>query len=152
DIAPKTISGFKFSFSCTEIEKKQDDNTQFDLVKLINIKEFELVKSKTKYANITLTKNQIMHIVRAISTIKVWFLKDRVAQIIINKYIAIKVHRSRENINSLPAYLVAVTKSVMNEFKEFKQHISSKEFSFSDTDIVDVKYSNRNLKPILNLI
>ncbi|MGL5084997.1 MAG: hypothetical protein ACRC68_04655, partial [Clostridium sp.] len=45
DIAPKTISGFKFSFSCTEIEKKQDDNTQFDLVKLINIKEFELVKS-----------------------------------------------------------------------------------------------------------
>lgn len=152
DIAPKTISDFKFSFACNEIKKNQTDNTQYDLVKYINIKEFELVKSKVEYSNITLTKNQIMHIVRTISTIKEWFLKDRVAQIIINKYIAIQIHHSRENIKSLPAYLVAVTKAVMNEFKEFRKHISSRELSFSDTDIVDINYSHGNLKPILNLM
>ncbi|MGL5086528.1 MAG: hypothetical protein ACRC68_12555, partial [Clostridium sp.] len=152
DIAPKTISGFKFSFSCKEIQKEQSENTQYDFVKLINVKEFELVKEKIKFANITLNKNQVMHMVRAISTIKQWFLKDRVAQIIINKYIAIQIHHSRENIKSLPAYLVAVTKAVISEYKEFKDHISSRDLTYEETEIVKEKYSTGNLKPIFDLI
>lgn len=152
DIAPKTISDFKFSFTCNEIEKKQDDNTQYDLVKLINIKEFELVSEKISFANITLSKKQVMHIVRSISTIKEWFLKDRIAQIIINKYIAIQIHHSRENIKSLPAYLVAVVKAVINEYTEFKHRIASGGNSFADTEIAKENYTTGNLRPILNLI
>lgn len=62
-----------------------------------------------------------MHLVRAISNLKEWFLKDRVAQLIINKYIAIQIHKSRENIKSLPAYAAAVVKSVVNEYENFRE-------------------------------
>lgn len=122
DIAPAKVSNFKFSFSCNVIEKIESDNSQYELLALYNHKELELVKSKVNFAGITLTKVNILHIVRAISTIKEWFLKERVVQIIINKYIAIQIHRSRENIKSLPAYLVAVVKAVIEEFNEFKKH------------------------------
>lgn len=122
DISPSKISNFKFAFSCKVIEKIENDNSQYDLLSLYNAKELELVKSRINFGGITLTKVNILHIVRAISTIKEWFLKERVVQIIINKYIAIQIHRSRETIKSLPAYLVAVVKAVIGEFNNFKQH------------------------------
>lgn len=122
DLAPTKISNFKFAFSCKVIEKVENDNTQYDLLGIYNPKELELVRDRIKFAGITLTKTNILHIVRSISTIKEWFLKERVAQIIINKYIAIQIHRSRETIKSLPAYLVAVVRSVISEFNDFKQH------------------------------
>ncbi len=122
DISPSKISSFKFAFSCNVIEKVENDNSQYELLSLYNAKELELVKSKINFAGITLTKVNILHIVRAVATIKEWFLKERVVQIIINKYIAIQIHRSREAIKSLPAYLVAVVKAVIGEFNTFKQH------------------------------
>ena len=122
DISPSKISNFKFAFSCNVIEKVENDNSQYELLSIYNAKELELVKERIELAGITLTKTNILHIVRSISTIKEWFLKQRVVQIIINKYIAIQIHRSRETIKSLPAYLVAVVKGVIGEYNDFKQH------------------------------
>jgi hypothetical protein len=65
-----------------------------------------------------------MHLVRAIANLKEWFLKERITQLIVNKYRAIQIHKSRENIKSLPAYAVAVVRSVVNEYKNFKINIT----------------------------
>lgn len=151
DIAPKNITNFKFAFTCNKITKIKNDDYEYDMVKIFNVKEFNLVKSKIKFANITLTKKQIMHIVRAIATIKQWFLKERVVQLIINKYIAIQIHRSRETIKSLPAYLVAIVKAVITEFNELKASLSSKNYEittyYSNNDI-----TSNSITETLNLL
>lgn len=121
DIAPKTITNFKFSFTCEPLSNKNSEDDMLELIKLKNPKEYKLVKDKIEFAHITLSKQKVMHLVRSISTIKEWFLKERVIQLIINKYIAIQIHHSRENIKSLPAYAAAVVKAVVNEYKEFKE-------------------------------
>ena len=77
---------------------------------------------KIKFAEITLTKKLVMHLVRAIANLKEWFLKERITQLIVNKYRAIQIHKSRENIKSLPAYAAAVVRSVVNEYKSFKKN------------------------------
>ncbi|MGL5354900.1 MAG: hypothetical protein ACRDA5_16530 [Clostridium sp.] len=125
EYAPNSISNFKFSFKCSAIQKVDTDDSQYETIALLHHKELDLVKSRAKFSNVTLSKVQMMHIVRAVCTIKEWFLQERVVQIIINKYTAIQIHRSREGINSLPAYLVAVVKRVINEFNEFKDSISA---------------------------
>lgn len=125
EYAPNSINNFKFSFQCLVIQKVDTDESQYEMIALHHHNELDLVKSRAKFSNITLSKVQMMHIVRAVCTIKEWFLKERVIQIIINKYIAIQVHRSRENIKSLPAYLVSVVKSVINEFNDFKGCIAN---------------------------
>lgn len=154
DLSPKKISNFKFSFSCNVIEKVETDNTQYDLLSIHNSKELELVKDRINFAGITLTKTNILHIVRSISTIKEWFLKERIVQIIINKYIAIQIHRSREAIKSLPAYLVAVVKAVIEEYNGFKQHsanLSGNEIALAyiNVDCNNNELSNSNIKNIL---
>ncbi|SFC40047.1 hypothetical protein [Clostridium uliginosum] len=121
DLSPKRNTNFKFYFECESINRKVLEDDCIELVKLNNLKEHNLVMEKVKFAGITLTKKLVMHLVRAISNLKEWFLKERVAQLIINKYIAIQIHKSRENIKSLPAYAAAVVKSVVNEYKEFKK-------------------------------
>lgn len=121
DLSPKRNTNFKFHFDCKAINTKVLEDDYIELVKLSNLKEYNLVMQKIKFAGITLTKKLVMHLVRAISNLKEWFLKERVAQLIINKYIAIQIHKSRENIKSLPAYAAAVVKSVVNEFNEFKK-------------------------------
>lgn len=125
EYAPKSISNFKFSFKCTAIQINETDDSQYEMIALHHYKELDLVKTRAKFSNITLSKTMMMHIVRAVCTIKEWFLKERVVQIIINKYIAIQIHKSRENIKSLPAYLVSVVKSVINEFNDFKNGLNS---------------------------
>ncbi|MBZ9693451.1 MULTISPECIES: hypothetical protein [unclassified Clostridium] len=121
DLSPKKTTNFKFYFQCPAIDTKVLEDQYIELVKLNNPKEYEMVKEKIKFGGITLTKKLIMHLVRALSNLKEWFLKERVAQLIINKYIAIQIHKSRENIKSLPAYAAAVVKSVVNEYKNFKK-------------------------------
>ena len=121
DIAPKTVTNFKFSFTCEGLSNKNNEDDMLELIKLKNPKEYKLVKDKIDFAHITLSKQKVMHLVRSISTIKEWFLKERVVQLIVNKYIAIQIHHSRENIKSLPAYAAAVVKAVVNEYTEFKQ-------------------------------
>lgn len=135
DLAPKKNKSFKFSFKCTPIKDKAKENESFELIKQTNPKEYILVQEKVKFAGITLSKPQLMHIIRAVSNIKEWFLKERIVQLIVNKYIAIQIHKSRENIKSLPAYAAAVVRSVVNEFKEFKCHISknaAKKYEFGE--------------------
>lgn len=124
-LASKNVTEFKFSIKCPSISNKQDkDNTKenLELVKIHNIKEYNLIKERIKFSNINLSSIQIMHLLRSISNIKEWFIKERVIGIIINKYIAIQIHKSRENIKSLPSYAAAVVKAVVEEYKEFKEH------------------------------
>lgn len=124
DLSPKRNTNFKFYFECEAINTKVQEDDYIELVKLNNMKEYNLVMEKIKFAEVTLTKKQVMHLVRAIANLKEWFLKERITQLIINKYRAIQIHKSRENIKSLPAYAAAVVKSVVNEFKEFKNRMS----------------------------
>ena len=106
------------------ISTKTIEDDYIELVKINNPSEYNLVMEKVKYAEITLTKKLVMHLVRAIANIKEWFLKERITQIIVNKYRAIQIHKSRENIKSLPAYAAAVVRSVVNEYKGFKANIT----------------------------
>lgn len=124
DLSPKRNTNFKFYFECDSINTKVQEDDYIELVKLNNPNEYNLVMEKIKFAEITLTKKLVMHLVRAIANLKEWFLKERITQLIINKYRAIQIHKSRENIKSLPAYAAAVVKSVVNEFKEFKKRVS----------------------------
>lgn len=124
DLSPKRNTNFKFYFECETINTKVQEDDYIELVKLNNMKEYNLVMEKIKFAGITLNKKLVMHLVRAIANLKEWFLKERVTQLIINKYIAIQIHKSRENIKSLPSYAAAVVKSVVNEFKAFKNRMS----------------------------
>lgn len=163
DIAPKTVTNFKFTFTCESLNNRNSEEDMLELIKLKNPKEYALVKDKVEFAQITLSKQKIMHIVRAISTIKEWFLKERVTQLIINKYIAIQIHHSRENIKSLPAYSAAVVKAVVNEYNDFKEkfnkhssdsHINNyydtyiENDSFSSTVTEDIQYALSMLKAV----
>ena len=163
DIAPKTVTSFKFTFTCESLNNRNSEEDMLELIKLKNPKEYALVKDKVEFAQITLSKQKIMHIVRAISTIKEWFLKERVTQLIINKYIAIQIHHSRENIKSLPAYSAAVVKAVVNEYNDFKEkfnkhssdsHINNyydtyiENDSFSSTVTEDIQYALSMLKAV----
>jgi hypothetical protein len=127
DLSPIQNKRFKFSFSCPSITDKKDlENKAIDLVINNNSNEYNLIINKANFAGVTLSKKLIMHLIRAISNLKEWFLKERVVQLIINKYRAIQVHKSRENIKSLPAYAAAVVKSVITEYNSFKANISPK--------------------------
>ncbi|BCZ48992.1 hypothetical protein psyc5s11_50590 [Clostridium gelidum] len=123
DLSPKKNTNFKFYFECAAINTKTQEDDYIELVKLNNPKEYNLVMEKIKFAEITLTKKLVMHLVRAIANLKEWFLKERITQLIVNKYRAIQIHKSRENIKSLPAYAAAVVRSVVNEYKRFKTNI-----------------------------
>ena len=125
DLSPKRNTNFKFYFECETINTKIKEDDYIELVKINNPKEYNLVMEKIKFAEITLTKKLVMHLVRAVSNLKEWFLKERITQLIVNKYRAIQIHKSRENIKSLPAYAAAVVKSVVNEFKAFKEAVKS---------------------------
>jgi hypothetical protein len=119
DYSPERIKNFKFAFDCKAIKDKTNEDTYIELVIAKNPKEYELVMDKIRFAQITLSKKLIMHLIRAIANLKEWFLKERIVQLVVNKYRAIQVHKSRENIKSLPAYAAAVVKSVVGEYKNF---------------------------------
>lgn len=124
DLSPKRNTNFKFYFECEAINTKTKEDDYIEIVKINNPKEYNLVMEKVKFAEITLTKKLVMHLVRAIANLKEWFLKERITQLIVNKYRAIQIHKSRENIKSLPAYAAAVVRSVVNEYKSFKTNIA----------------------------
>ena len=123
DLSPKKNTNFKFYFECAAINTKTQEDDYIELVKINNPREYNLVMEKVKFAEITLTKKLVMHLVRAVANLKEWFLKERITQLIINKYRAIQIHKSRENIKSLPAYASVVVRSVVNEYKNFKTNI-----------------------------
>lgn len=117
DLSPKKNTNFKFYFECEAINTKLKEDDYIELVKINNPHEYNLVMEKVKFAEITMTKKLVMHLVRTIANLKEWFLKERIAQIIVNKYRAIQIHKSRENIKSLPAYAAAVVRCVVNEYR-----------------------------------
>ena len=123
DLSPKKNTNFKFYFECAAINTKTQEDDYIELVKINNPREYNLVMEKVKFAEITLTKKLVMHLVRAVANLKEWFLKERITQLIINKYRAIQIHKSRENIKSLPAYASVVVRSVVNEYRNFKTNI-----------------------------
>lgn len=125
DLAPKRNKTFKFFFNCDLIKKKNTEEENVNRVFSSNSKEYKLIFDKLKFFNLTLSNIKIMHLIRAIAPIKEWALKERAVQLVINKYIAIQIHKSRENIKSLPAYAAAVVKSVVNEYNSFKEALSS---------------------------
>ena len=120
DYSPDRNKKFKFSFYCPSLDTRKLEEDTIELVKLANIKEYNMIMDKLKFAEVTLSKKLVMHFVRAISNIKEWFIKERVVQLIVNKYRAIQVYHSRENIKSLPAYAAAVVKAVVKEYRQFK--------------------------------
>lgn len=124
DLSPKRNTNFKFYFDCEAINTKTKEDDYIELVKINNPREYNLVMEKVNFAEITLTKKLVMHLVRAIANIKEWFLKERITQLIVNKYRAIQIHKSRQNIKSLPAYAAAVVRNVVNEYKSFKTNIA----------------------------
>lgn len=149
--APKRINKFKFLFSSNLLKNNTDD--LFNILKKNNAKEYNLVIDKIKFSGITLTKQKIMHLIRGIVGIRQWFIKERVVQIIINKYIAIQIHNSREDIKSLPAYVAAVVKSVVDEFKIFEKNHNKDSKSkivmeYQSEDINEDNYKQNVLKLI----
>ena len=127
DLAPSSVTNFKFSFKCLAVEKKNDiTNEELDLMMMYYPKEYNLVKDKLNFFDITLSNTKVMHIVRAIANVSQWFLKEQIVQIIINKYVAIKKYKSRENIKSLPAYIAAVVKAVIEEYTTLKNSVEPK--------------------------
>ncbi len=148
DYSPKHIKRFKFSFECSAIKSKANEDTYIELVIANNPKEYELIMDKIRFADITLSKKLIMHLIRSISNLKEWFLKERIIQLIVNKYRAIQVHKSRENIKSLPAYSAAVVKSVVSEYKKF---ISIKNINKSSYEAGEYFTHYIDAKPYINL-
>lgn len=147
DPSPEATKNFKFSFNCNSIENKNSDDDEVEQVKLNNPNEHLLIMEKISFAEVTLSKQKIMHLTRAISNLKEWFLKERVAQILINKYKAIQFYKSREDIKSLPAYAAAVAMSVLLEFKELKS--SPLYEKITNNEVIDVF---RNISNDINSI
>lgn len=144
DIAPKRNRSFKFLFHCDPIRKKALEDDAIAIINEYNPNEYALVMDKLRFAEVNLSKKMVMHIVRAISNVREWFLKERISQLIINKYRAIQVHRSRENIKSLPAYAAAVVRSVVNEYNEFKAVRSNNNIRNYELGEYFIEYTNEN--------
>lgn len=145
DLSPKKNKSFKFFFNCDVIRNKATEDETIELVKLTNLSEYELIMEKIRFCEVSLTKKQVMHLIRAISNIKEWALKERVAQLIINKYRAIQIHQSREKIKSLPAYAAAVVISVLKEYNNFKAALASSSIRKYEVSEHFVEYSNVEL-------
>lgn len=127
---PKKINSFIMKFKCTYFEKEDanKEENQINGVFEANGAEYSLIMDKLRFFNITLTRKKIMHMILSVSNLKEWFLKERVVQIIINKYIAIQKYKSRDDIKSLPAYAAAVVKTVVSEYKDFKRQKAGRTF------------------------
>lgn len=144
DYAPDRIKNFKFSFDCNVINEKTNEDTYIDLVIGANPREYDLIMDKVHFADVTLSKKLIMHLIRSISNLKEWVLKERVIQLIVNKYRAIQIHKSRENIKSLPAYAAAVVKSVIAEYKSITQRFNINTKSYVSGEYFNYYISNYN--------
>lgn len=129
DYSPIRNRRFKFSFTCPSLDTRKLEDESIELVKLTNPNEYKMIMDKLRFAEVTLSKKLIMHLIRSVANIKEWFIKERVVQLIVNKYRAIQVHHSRENIKSLPAYAAAVVRAVVNEYNSFRDSIKKEKIN-----------------------
>lgn len=113
---PKKIQNFRFNFLPKAIKKKTNDDANFDKVTLLHNKEYCLIKDSMAFFEVTLTKTEQMHLIRGIYNVKNWLLKERIVNIILKKIRGIQLHNNKK-ISSLPKYLAAVIKSVVDEYK-----------------------------------
>lgn len=123
DYVCKQTKRFTLKFACPLIAGKKEkallEEQAIDSVLSSNPTELELIENKANFLEITLSKKQKMHIIRCVISIKEWFLKDRIVQLILNKIRSIQVYKNKNVIRSLPGYAAAVVKSVLNEYKSF---------------------------------
>lgn len=151
DLSLNKKKSFKFAFECELLEKiKSEENEMFELVKIKNPNEYDFVMNKIRTSNISLTKSKIMHLIRAISHLREWFLKERIVQIIINKYIAIQIHKSRKDISSLPAYLISVVRSVIEEYKYFRDLLKNQITTKSEIGENYINFANNISEKIID--
>lgn len=117
---------FSFKFNCEEIEKNNEtlSNETMDLVFKQYQPEYEMILDKMAFLgleeNINVQKKDIMHIIKAISHINEWMLKERIAQNILNKIASVEIHKNKENpIKSIASFSAAVAKVVVGTYKEY---------------------------------
>ena len=141
DLSPTRVKSFKFSIICAAMkrkvpEDKEFDNEAYELVTLKNPAEYMLVKDKIKFFDINISKTIIMHIIRAVSTIREWFLKERIINIIMNKYRAEQKHNHHNGIRHIIGYAAAVVNGVMKEYSDFlklkKENLNIKKYEVGE--------------------
>lgn len=127
-----------------EIERNQED---FDVVSYF-VYSYGLQD--------VVSKNQILQIVRAISTLKTPQLKEYVVKSILNKKKSFYIYKDRkEDIKSIPAYSIAIIRSLLKQFtihlKEFKKrHHNSEVLNPLDLDsYIDIDNISIKVKDIL---
>lgn len=118
DFRPKKIK--RFVFYCNVDSELKRNYNEDDWISIKYARELEMIHQYISNTGITLTKQKIYQIAHGIGSISSWIIKEFVCRKIINKYIAIQIHKSRDDIKSLPAYLSAMIKNIIVEFKNPK--------------------------------
>lgn len=115
--------GFKFRFNIKGINVKPNED---QLLELLNSSEIKTIQDKLNSYNqyyednygktITLTKDKIYKLARAIKNIANEKIKENIVEAILKKFAAIQIFESRESIKSLTAYTVAVARDHLNAY------------------------------------
>lgn len=110
DFRPSSYKQFLFYFNAPELKKKE--SAVDELTEKKSATEIEIIKVYCEDYNVDLTTKQTYQLAHAISGLTSWKLKDFITRTIMNKFRAIQIHKSRENIKSLPAYVAAIIREI----------------------------------------
>ena len=124
EFAPKHINQFRFSFNLNPKKNSFnkngiDGNHDLKIIVNHNPNEYSYIISKCLYLGLELSKAQIMHIMRAVIPLPIWSYKIELIDSILNK---LKLSENEDydgKISSLPAYLFAITRRLMEEHKKY---------------------------------
>jgi len=145
---------FTIEFICPMIAGKNEkaalEDESIKTVITKNPEEYRLIETKATFLEIILDKKQTMHIIRAISNIKEWFLKERIVQLLLNKIRSIQIHKNSNTIKSLPAYAAAVVKNTINEYKQFLSNKLVKNYCAYELEMDYYDYINSLNDKIVN--
>ena len=132
---PKKIKEFRFHLSSKVINQKLQGDAIYDTTTKMYPNEYNLVMNNIKFYEIQLSKSKITHLIRAITNLDNWLLKERIVDIIAKKYKSIQYYKAREDIKSLPAYAAAVVKSVVDEYKFAQERLKEIKYTAEDFNI-----------------
>ena len=88
-------------------------------------KEIALINDYVKAVSIRFEESKVYQLAHIVAKLATWQLKEYVVRVILNKYIAIQKHNSREKISSLPAYAAAVVKYTTEQYLKIKDNIEN---------------------------
>ena len=117
DFRPKEIKDKIFYFNA--IKFKNSNNKYNEIFEISYKNELAMIRSYLRYNDVTLSIEKIYQIAHSIGTLSSWQLKEYIARSIVKKYIAIQKYGTREDIKSLPAYIAAIIKTLINNYNEF---------------------------------